>query len=70
MTTPSRTIEKVLGDNHYALKLGEDHEQVFTHDEIITALNKRFEDGHQYWVFNNIIGRRNLVEKETGSAEL
>ncbi len=35
------TIKRVLGDNSYALKLGEDHEKVFTHDEIITALNKK-----------------------------
>ncbi len=58
------TIEKALGDKSYSVKLGGDHEELFTHDEIINALNKQFEDGHQYWVFKDIIEHNKEENKE------
>ncbi len=41
------------------MRLGEeDREEMFTHDQIIKAVNKMFEDGHQYWVFKDLVGNR------------
>ncbi len=58
-------MEKTLGGNNYVVKLQEDHEEVITHDEIIAALNKNFEDGCQHCMFKDIIGQRKIRDKET-----
>ncbi len=39
------TVEKALGGNKLSVKLGNDREENMTYDEIIHAVNKKFEDG-------------------------
>ncbi len=52
------------------MKLGEeDREENFYHNQIIQAVNKRFEDGHQYWVFKDFVGHRKVQQKEIKSWE-
>ncbi len=49
------------------MRLGDDREEVLTYDQIIQAMNKKFEDGHQCCMFKDIIGHKK-VRNETMSS--
>ncbi len=58
------TIERAIGDTKFSPKLGDDREEIMTYYETIHAANKKFDGGHQYWVFKEFIGYRQVQNKE------